>query len=519
MKHLGLSAAAVLALAAMMGCHPQPDDGDSDHQQEAQLGSVKLSLSGVGTSGDAYTLRNAILVVQGPSSTTFYNTEDDPSRTVITANVPVGEYSVFMQEGWFLERTDHHTGQAQRVDALLTSTNPQLFAVASGATTLVSLAFDAGGDVVGMGSFQIGIDVSDDPHDGGVEPPEGYCKSDGDCQAGATCCMAGFLGTCVELAPGESCALPDLVVDEVAASASILINHETFAPNSCALEERCVDAAGDRRLLRFDTRTPNIGQADMILGPPSEDLGFEYSACHAHYHFNGYANYELRDTVGNIVRTGHKQAFCLLDLSQDDPNAGPPTYHCGFQGISAGWADIYGRGLDCQWVDITGVAAGDYELTISLNIDRTLPEANYDNNTAHIAVSIPEDVPPDPGNPVAPCSGGEFNGLTRECGWSVAQQSVSCTPGQAVNTHCGGCGGGGSCAGDPMIRVCEGTAACTGATAIAQNDDDGACGVGARCPLVDFTCPESGVVTIMTAPFTTNDTSASCQPIVQPVVE
>ena len=42
-------------------------------------------------------------------------------------------------------------------------------------------------------------------------------------------------------------------------------------------------------------------------------------------------------------------------------------YDCDFQGISQGWSDSYGSGLDCQWVDITGVPEGDYLLEIRIN--------------------------------------------------------------------------------------------------------------------------------------------------------
>ena len=39
-----------------------------------------------------------------------------------------------------------------------------------------------------------------------------------------------------------------------------------------------------------------------------------------------------------------------------------PQYDCVFQGLSAGWADVYSSDLDCQWLDVTGVPEGDYLL-------------------------------------------------------------------------------------------------------------------------------------------------------------
>jgi len=46
-------------------------------------------------------------------------------------------------------------------------------------------------------------------------------------------------------------------------------------------------------------------------------------------------------------------------------------------------------GLDCQWIDITGLAPGKYKLKISLNIDRVIHEANFNNNQAIVPVTVP----------------------------------------------------------------------------------------------------------------------------------
>ena len=66
-----------------------------------------------------------------------------------------------------------------------------------------------------------------------------------------------------------------------------------------------------------------------------------------------------------MTTRGAKQAFCLLDVQQYVPGSPPARYNCGFQGITAGWADIYTSGLDCQWIDVTGVAEGDYTLELA----------------------------------------------------------------------------------------------------------------------------------------------------------
>ena len=49
-------------------------------------------------------------------------------------------------------------------------------------------------------------------------------------------------------------------------------------------------------------------------------------------------------------------------------------YGCGNMGISSGCGDIYDASLDCQWIDVTNVPAGDYTLVVRVNWDRS-PDA------------------------------------------------------------------------------------------------------------------------------------------------
>lgn len=186
--------------------------------------------------------------------------------------------------------------------------------------------------------------------------------------------------------------LPDLGIDQEDLRQSVLIETQNFPPGHCAVYEGCVDGTGNRRLLRFNTTTPNYGPGDVFMGDPRNSTTFEYSSCHDHYHFREYADYRLLDMGGNIVARGHKQAFCLVDLWQPPGlrgRADPQFSHCGFQGISAGWADVYHRGLDCQWIDITGVPSGRYVLEVVVNPARVIREHNYANNVARTEVVIP----------------------------------------------------------------------------------------------------------------------------------
>jgi hypothetical protein len=184
--------------------------------------------------------------------------------------------------------------------------------------------------------------------------------------------------------------LPDLTIDVPQVGASIEFDIDNFPQGSCALFEGCVGGTGFRNLLRFDLRTPNIGDGDLFLGDPNGNSLFTYSPCHGHFHFNGYAKYRLLDMNMVEVASGHKQAFCLLDFEQWDSMApNNAVYDCSYQGIQKGWADTYDSYLDCQWVDITGVPPGNYLLEIVLNEAHALGEKDYTNNSALVPVTIP----------------------------------------------------------------------------------------------------------------------------------
>jgi hypothetical protein len=46
----------------------------------------------------------------------------------------------------------------------------------------------------------------------------------------------------------------------------------------------------------------------------------------------------------------------------------------------------YGWSLDCSWLDVTGIPAGDYILKITVNPERRIAEQSYTNNQICIKV-------------------------------------------------------------------------------------------------------------------------------------
>ncbi len=300
----------------------------------------------------------------------------------------------------------------------------------------------------------------------------------------------------------------DLVLDPARTKIDFAMEQRRFDADACELDpvENCVGAPGVRSLLRFSIETPNVGTADLVLGPPREDNpNFEFSPCHGHYHFLGYAEYQLVDGAGAEVAMGNKQAFCLVDTQKyvtSDPTVSDDArYTCADQGIQRGWSDVYHAALPCQWIDVTDVPPGDYTLRVTLNSERTLPELDYDNNVTDIPVTLGD---ARIGTPTEPCPAAlpsrVQSGDHRECGWALAG-TLECDPGRAIRVGCAAaCGGLGSCTGDAMMRVCDAARPdgnCSFAGNLGAADD--AC--GSSCPQVaDIQCPASGKVDVYSAP-------------------
>ena len=127
-----------------------------------RLGTIGLELVGQAPSGTVYRLRDAVITVQGPTSTTIWNTEDAPDRTSLSANVVVGDYSASVQDGWRLERLDGSL--ATPVAAQLASDNPVLFAVTALQRTSVPLQFRVNAEVVDMSQgYDVVVTVQESP--------------------------------------------------------------------------------------------------------------------------------------------------------------------------------------------------------------------------------------------------------------------------------------------------------------------------------------------------------------------
>jgi hypothetical protein len=198
-------------------------------------------------------------------------------------------------------------------------------------------------------------------------------------------------------ASGVAESLPDLLLDADYLK-DTTIQDFVDIDDECLLEDACVTGLGRRRIVRFGSRTANVGTVDLVVGAPDDSSEYyAFDSCTKEYQLDGYARYELREADSDeVLIVGRKKGFCMRDSEVWDPNL-PETackeYDCKQQGIGVGCADNYGSALQCQWVDITGLSPGTYDLRVIINADRKLEELDYANNVVTVRLEIsPDDI-------------------------------------------------------------------------------------------------------------------------------
>jgi hypothetical protein len=196
---------------------------------------------------------------------------------------------------------------------------------------------------------------------------------------------------------GDACddvnsPLPDLLIDGESVAQQYHVSVDDVGGfDACLVQEGCVDAPGQRKLLHFPGVIANVGVADLCVpGPDENPDAWEFSPCHGHNHLKDFASYRLLTLDGQEAARGHKQSFFLVDILhyRDVPEVPGGDVQCRGSGVSRGWADVYGAGTPCQWVDVTDVEPGDYQLELTVNPLHALPESDYSNNTVLVPVRI-----------------------------------------------------------------------------------------------------------------------------------
>jgi len=134
------------------GCVASSDD--------VSTGTLSINLVGQASSGATYRLRDAIITVDGPATAVF-NTEDDPNRTSLSANVVTGDYTATLRPGFRMERVDGTT--TTPVTATLISPNPVAFTVLSHQRTTVPLRFHVAQEEVDMSQgYDIVLEIEEE---------------------------------------------------------------------------------------------------------------------------------------------------------------------------------------------------------------------------------------------------------------------------------------------------------------------------------------------------------------------
>lgn len=152
---------------------------------------------------------------------------------------------------------------------------------------------------------------------------------------------------------------------------------------------------------------------DKAQNPIPATLYYEPAPSHTHWHLLGFEHFQLRTPDGRVVVTDRKTGFCLGDRypvrdelprrpgDLNTPEGRLADYlrlnRCGHhapgalevvEGISVGYGDDYRHTVDFQWLDLTRVRSGVYDVLNVVNADRSLVEESYDNNASSMAISL-----------------------------------------------------------------------------------------------------------------------------------
>jgi len=187
------------------------------------------------------------------------------------------------------------------------------------------------------------------------------------------------------------------------------------------------DFSNPNEALRFSMASGNVGQyaLDLLGFPPKDETRTTASQCvtwigkvcterqeagefifhpdHGHWHLDSFAAYELRAvtrkgavdmTDAGLVATSGKVSFCMMDTqpvtqAEDETAVGFYNACVGvYQGISAGWEDVYDYGLPGQQIIVKDIPDGTYALVVKSNVDGQLLETDYSDNVAHEIITL-----------------------------------------------------------------------------------------------------------------------------------
>ena len=219
--------------------------------------------------------------------------------------------------------------------------------------------------------------------------------------AGLAAAGLALLATSVSSAP----SLPDLISEQTGPGRTQIyrdgrllmrfdgfITNSTSAPAELEIWANTPNAQGV-----MTTVEQRVSGAAVATGGRKPVVVYEVADGHRHYHLKNAAEYTLwtPDRSRQVALAQKTEAgFCLEDsewrggddaqystgtndfcLQGDAPRPGPLV-----MGISPGWRDVYNDGLSYQWVDISNVPPGDYQLASRPDPTDAIAESNEGNN-------------------------------------------------------------------------------------------------------------------------------------------
>lgn len=177
-------------------------------------------------------------------------------------------------------------------------------------------------------------------------------------------------------------------VDNVGAGPMLVVGRRDGSAETMAVEQLVMREDGSERSYLTDAV-----------------MRYEEAESHAHWHLIGFERYELRRASDHaLVAPSRKVGFCLGDryeTSREELPGEPAepvwTEECGRgqpglttvrEGISVGYGDDYVPALEGQYVDVTDLPPGRYELVHRANVDHALRESDYGNNAASVLLEL-----------------------------------------------------------------------------------------------------------------------------------
>jgi hypothetical protein len=169
---------------------------------------------------------------------------------------------------------------------------------------------------------------------------------------------------------------------------------------------------GDQQRLGFNSKFVNEGSYQLLLrgmGSGSKaaeqyydgqwhsgagELYFESAGSteggHNHWHYRKMLIFQLRSkgSDGQVIKESNKQGFCLSDLSSRNCNRGEPDRTDVTMGLGRGEEDVYSANVEGQYVTITDVPDGEYNLRFEVNPRGEIKESSTSDNYSSARIRI-----------------------------------------------------------------------------------------------------------------------------------